>query len=161
MLERSFMDLVDVIVLLGLTLIIIRYIMDVRELVIPTKKRKIEIIGLTIGTLVVLWLMYRYANLISHYIVGVLGIVTIHLTVFRLGMTSRGFKGNRRGPFTWTWDKLSSVRVTINKDIKIKFYRKYTFDIHIYKIEDYDSLMEILRENLSYEQIKLDNKQEK
>lgn len=59
-----------------------------------------------------------------------------------------------RGP-TWKWDMISSVHIIIKKDFKIEFYRKYTSDIHIYKKEDYDSIMEILRENLSREKLKI------
>ena len=149
------MDIIEAIILLGFISIIIRYIMDARELIITTKKRKTEIIGLSIGTIIILWLMYKYAGSILHYIVGVLGIIILILSIFRLGITSKGFKPNRRGPITWTWDKISSVHIIIKKDIKIEFYSKGTSDIHVYKKEDYDRIMEILRENLSNEKIRV------
>lgn len=149
------MDIVDAIILLGFISIIIRYIMDIRELIIPIKRRKTEIIGLSIGTMVILWLMYKYAGLISHYIIGILGIIILILSVFRLGMTSNGFKVNKKGVLTWNWDKISSVHIIIKNDIKIEFYRKGTSDIHVYKKEDYDRIMEILRENLSNEKIRV------
>ena len=152
------MGIIDFTILLGFTLIIIKYSIDIKKLIIPTKKRKIEVIGLTIGSIVILGTMFKHANSIVHFILGILGIVVILLSVFRLGITPKGFKGRKRGAFTWTWDKISSVHIIIKNDLKIEYYRKDTSDIHIYKKEDYDRIMEILRENISYDKIKIQHK---
>lgn len=152
------MDIREIIVFVGFVFIIIRYILDIRELIIHTKKRKIEIMTLPIITIVILRIMFKYANSIVHYILGILGIVVILLSVFRLGITPKGFKGRKRGAFTWTWDKISSVHIIIKNDVKIEYYKKDTSDIHIYKKEDYDRIMEILRENISYDKIKIQHK---
>lgn len=152
------MDSMEAIVLLGFITIIILYIKDIKELIIPTRKRKMEIIAWIMGTVIIGWLMYKYANAISHYIVGILGIIILTLSVFRVGITSKGFKPNIRGPMTWTWHKISSVHIIVKDDLKIEFYRKYTSDIQIYKKEDYDRIMEILEENLSRDVIKVDHK---
>lgn len=152
------MDTLDEIILIGIIAIIIIFTRDIRELIIPIKKRKIEIIGLVIGILAIIWIAYRYASSTYHYILGILGIIAYILSVFRIGISSRGFKPNQRGPITWKWDKITSVNLIIKEDLRIEIYRKDSSDIQIYKKEDYERIMEVLTKNLPKDAIKINGR---
>lgn len=143
------MDTKGIAIFLALTAIIIIYLKDIKELIIPTKKSKLEIATVVISTIVIIGIMYLYGETWFHYLIGFLGIIFMIVTLPRRGITIKGFRSNR-GIYWGNWNKLKSVHViTINEDVKVSLTGRYLYwDTHYYKKEDYDKIINILQENL-------------
>ena len=149
------MDTKGIFIILALTAIIIIYLKDIKELIIPTKKSKLEIATVVISTIVIIGIMYLYGETWFHYLIGFLGIIFMIVTLPRRGITIKGFRSNR-GIYWGNWNKLKSVGVTMNKDVKVHFTGRYLYwDTHCYRKEDYEEIITILQENLPSEILKI------
>lgn len=149
------MDTKFIAIFLALTAIIIIYLKDIREMIIPAKKSKLEIATVIIGVIVIIVIMYLYGKTWFHYLVGLLAVVLMVVTLPRRGITSKGFR-SIKGIYWGNWNKLKSVRVTMNKDVKVSLTGRYLYwDTHYYKKEDYDKIINILKDNVSSEIIKI------
>lgn len=136
-----------VIAFIGFILI---YIQDLRDLIIPTKKKTIEIVFLAIGTIVILGITYFYGKTWLHYILGILGTSSLILSFMRTGITHKGFRSIRwTGRSFGNWNQVQNVQIFLKKDVKVSFISKDFEDIHYYKKEDYDKIINLLLENLS------------
>ena len=150
------MDIQGIFIFLGFTAIIILYLKDIKEIIIPTKKSKLEIIGIIISVVIIFLITYLYGRNWFHYVVGFLGVMPIILVLPRRGITSKGFR-SVKGIYWGNWNKLRSVHVTKNKDVRIYFTGRYlSYDTHYYNIEDYDRIINILQENVSHKILKID-----
>ncbi|MBU3204873.1 hypothetical protein [Clostridium algidicarnis] len=150
------MDIVSGLGLLCIIGVNLYYLMDIKDLIIPIKKSIGEIISIVIGTMVILSITYFYAKTWIHIIIGVLGAVSLVLTLARKGITSKGFRSVRGLGNYGNWNKLLEVRVSVEKDVRVVFIHKnLNEDIHHYKKEDYDRIITLFREHLPNEIIKI------
>ena len=150
------MDTKVIAIFLALIAIIIIYLKDIREIIIPTKKSKLEIITVIISVIVISMITYLYAKNWFHYLIGFLGVVLMIVPLPRRGITSKGFH-SIRGVYWGNWNKLKSVHVTMNKDVKVDFTGRYrTWETHYYEKEDYYKIITILKNNISPEILKID-----
>ncbi|MBB6698370.1 hypothetical protein [Clostridium algidicarnis] len=150
------MDIVSGLVFLCIIGVSLYYLMEIKDLIIPTKKSIGEIISTVIGTMVILSITYFYAKTWIHIIIGVLGAISLVLTLARKGITSKGFRSVRGLGNYGNWNKLLEVRVSVEKDIRVGFIHKnLNEDIHHYKKRDYDRIITLFREHLPNEIIKI------
>lgn len=150
------MEAKGIFIFLALTAIIILYLKDIREIIIPAKKLKLEIITVIVSVIVIIGIMYLYGKTWFHYLVGFLAALFMIITLPRRGITSKGFR-SIRGIYWGNWNKLKSVRVTTKKDVRVYFTGRYLYwDTHYYDKDDYDKIITILQENLPSEILKID-----
>ncbi|MBU3197223.1 hypothetical protein KPL28_12970 [Clostridium algidicarnis] len=150
------MDIVSGLVLFCIIGVNLYYLMEIKDLIIPTKKNIGEIISIVIVTMVILSITYFYAKTWIHTMIGVLGAVSLVLTLAGKGIMSRGFRSVRGLGSYGNWDKLLEVRVSKEKDIRVGFIHKnLNEDIHHYKKEDYDRIITLFREHLPNEIVKI------
>ncbi len=150
------MDIVSGLVFFCIIIVDLYYLMEIKDLIIQTKKNIGEIIFLVIGTMVILSITYFYAKTWIHTIIGVLGAISLVLTLARKGITSKGFRSVRGLGNYGNWNKLIEVRVSVEKDVRVAFiHNNLNGDIHHYKKEDYDRIITLFREHLPNEIVKI------
>lgn len=157
------MDIKGIVIFLVLIAIIILYLKNIKEIIIPTKISKLEIITILISVIVIFVITYLYEKTWFHNIVGFLAAVLMIVTLPRRGITSKGFR-SIKGIYWGNWNKLKSVHVTMNKDVKVYFTGRYlsydthyyNYDTHYYNKEDYNKVIKILQENVPSEILKID-----
>lgn len=150
------MDIQGILVFLALFILVIFYAKDVSELVVPTKKSKLELTTVGLGSLILLVITIRYGMNYFHYLLGILAILLLVFTLLRKGITSKGFR-SIRGINTGDWLKLKSVRVGRKKGVRIDYISgNSSFDTHFYKDEDYSRIIDVLRKNLPTGVLKID-----
>lgn len=151
------MDTQGLFIIFSFTAIIILYLKTIKEIIIPAKKSKLEITIIIISASVIFFIILLLGKTWVHYVVGSLAIVLILLILPRKGITSKGFQSVKG--ITWGhWNKLKSVRVVRNKEVKVSFYGRYvSHDEHYYDVEDYDKIMKILQGNISPKILKIDS----
>lgn len=78
------------------------------------------------------------------------------LSLIRKGITSKGFR-SIRGINTGDWDKLKSMRISRNNGVRIDYTTSNSsLEIHFYKDEDYNKIIDLLKKNLSGGVLKVD-----
>ena len=145
-----------IIVYIALITLNIIYLKDIKNLIIPAKMRSTEWIALGISLAIIAWVTFSYGTMLEHYILGVVATLLMILAIARRGVTSKGFT-SFKGIARWgRWESVKLVIISIQEnEIKAEFSLGHAIDIHFYKSEDYDRLVEILRENLSNEVIRI------
>lgn len=125
-----------------------------KELLIPTKKSIGQVITIVIGVIVLLGITYLYASTWIHYILGVLGILVFVFSLFKAGITSKGFSYTRSYiGFLAPWDKIKNVYVSREKDVTLYFSGHGSYEL-CFRKEDYDQIMNILKQKLASEVVK-------
>lgn len=132
------------------------FISDIKNLIIAAKMKSTEWIALSISLVIIAGLIFNYGSTMEHYILGVLGGLLVILALYRRGITSKGFR-SFKGILRWgDWDRVKLVIVSLQgQDIKVEFSVGYAIEIHFYKMEHYDRIIQILKENLSNEVVRI------
>lgn len=150
------MDILGVFISLVLGAMIILYLKNIREIIIPAKKSKFEIAVVILSVIIIFFITYFLGNHWGHYLIGFLGIVLMLVTLPRRGITSKGFR-SIRGINWGNWERLNSVRVTKDDDIKVYFTGRFTsYDYHYYDKNDYYEIISILEKNVSPEILEIE-----
>lgn len=143
------MDISGFIIFAVLLLLVIFYIRDIKAMIVPAKKSNLEIIAVTLGSLVLIVITFLYGKNYFHYIFGLLSIILMILTLLRKGVTWAGFR-SIRGINTGNWERLKSVRLSHNNGVRIDYIAHNSYLETLYfKNEDYNKIIEILKNNLS------------
>ena len=143
------MDIISAIVLFGFIIIIIFYLNNIKEIIIPTNKSGIEIITIICSMGLTLFITFYYGSDVTHYLIGLLGTSILVIGLFRRGITKNGFQ-SMRGLNIGNWEKLESVQVTRQEELKITYTSKaYSYDVHYYSNDYYDEIIELLAKNVS------------
>lgn len=143
------MDILGFIIFAVLLLLVIFYIRDIKAMIVPAKKSNLEIIAVTLGSLVLIVITFLYGKNYFHYLFGLLSIILMILTLLRKGVTSAGFR-SIRGINTGNWERLKSVRLSHNNGVRIDYIAHNSYLETLYfKNEDYNKIIEILKNNLS------------
>ena len=143
------MDIISAIVLFGFIIIIIFYLNNINEIIIPTNKSGIEIITIICSIGLTLFITFYYGTDITHYLIGLLGTSILAIGLFRSGITKSGFQ-SMRGLHIGKWEKLQSVHVERHNELKITYTGKsYSYDVHYYSNNYYDEIIELLEKNVS------------
>lgn len=143
------MDIISAIVLFGFIIIIIFYLNNIKEIIIPTNKSGIEIITIICSMGLTIFITFYYGSDITHYLIGLLGTSILAIGLFRRGITKNGFQ-SMRGLSIGNWEKLESVQVLREEELKITYTSKsYSYDVHYYSNDYYDEIIELLEKNVS------------
>lgn len=153
------MEQIDIMILLFFSILIILNIIDMRNLVIPVKKQKIEIFIITVISLTILAFTLRYGRTCSHRLVGILLIVVLISTWIKRGITQKGFNSIMSLAHFQRWDNIDYVEVYLNNnnDLKVSYLATHLVgkESYYFKKEDSDKVINILSENLSKEKIRV------
>lgn len=142
------MDIISALILFGFIMVIIFYLNNIRDIIIPTTKSRVEIITIVISMIITLFITFYFGMSIFHYIIGILGTSILALGLFRRGITQNGFQ-SMRGINSGNWDKITTVKVEQKEQIKISFTTTSMFyDVQYYAKEDYDEILDILLDNI-------------
>lgn len=143
------MDIISAIVLFGFIIIIIFYLNNIKEIIIPTNKSGIEIITIICSMGLTIFITFYYGSDITHYLIGLLGTSILAIGLFRRGITKNGFQ-SMRGLNIGNWEKLESVHVIRQEELKITYTSKsYSYDVHYYSNDYYNEIIDLLKKNVS------------
>lgn len=149
--------MVDVLILLGFIVIILLYLKDFNNLIIPAKKKNTDMIVLAIGVLLIIGITYVYGQTWLHYTVGILGAIMFVISVVRRGITSKGFIVAVELSIFGNWGMVEKVEVRVNDEIRVTINRRYGIrkEVHYYEKEDYDRINSLLSKHLPREKVKI------
>lgn len=143
------MDIFSAVVMFGFILIIIVYLNNTREIIIPTNKSKLEIITIIASMIITLFITFYYGSELFHYLIGLLGMSILALGLFRRGITQNGFQ-SMRGMNIGNWDKLQSVHLIRGDELKVTYTGKsFSYDVHYYSTDYYNEIIDLLEKNVS------------
>lgn len=150
------MDIFSAVVMVGFILIIIVYLNNIREIIIPTNKSVMEIITIFISIVITLFITFYYGADFSHYLIGILGTIILGLGLYRRGITENGFQ-SMRGFNIGNWDKLESVHVIRDDELKVTYTaQSFSYDVQYYSNEYYNEITDLLLRNVSPEKITIE-----
>lgn len=146
------MVFLNIIVPLLFIVIILKQLKYRRELIIPTKKGCVEIITVLFCVIILICIIYFYANTWIHYLTGALGILMFISIWIKQGITSKGFASMYKYKEIILWNEIEKAMVINSKDIKIKLLGNFMEQTFHFKKNDYDKVVGILKENLPKEE---------
>lgn len=144
------MTIINIFILLLLISITIKDLKHIKNLMISTKKSLLETITVIFSIIVLVIIMYLYANSPIHYITGLFGIIMFICMWLKKGITSKGFVSMYRGQELIPWDKIEKVNIIRSKDIRVAIFGDFMEQIFNFKNDDYDKIISILKEKLPY-----------
>lgn len=142
------MNILDIIIPVLFILIILKELRYMRTLIIPTRKRYGEIITVLFSIIIFIWIMYSYATIWIHYVMGILGIFMFLSSWLKQGISSKGFISMYKYKEIILWDEIEKAMVISSKDIKIKLFGGFMEQTFHFKNSDYNKVINILEENL-------------
>ncbi|WP_346916574.1 hypothetical protein [Clostridium sp.] len=143
------MRVFDVIIPVLFISIIIKHLKYMKVLIIPTRKRPIEVIIVFFGIIIFIGIMFFYANTWIHYITGVLGVFMFISIQIKQGINSKGFISTYTYKERILWNEIEKVVITNSKDVKVKLFGGFMEQTFHFKNSDYHKVITILKENLS------------
>lgn len=139
----------DIFINIGIPLfflsIIIRRLKRMKEIIIQTRKKYVQI---AIALIVFITITYLYASTWIHYVIGVLGILMFVTIWLAQGITSEGFISMYTYKERILWNEIEKIIVIKSKDIKIKLSGAFMQQTFYFKKSDYDKVITILEEKL-------------
>lgn len=145
------MKIFDIIIPVLLILIILKQLKYIKALIIPIRKRIIEIVIVLFGIIIFIGIMYFYANMWIHYIIGIMGILVLLSSWIKQGISSQGFISMYRYKEIILWNEIEKVQVTNSKDVKVKLFGGFMEQTFHFKTSDYQKVINILKEKLPVE----------
>lgn len=139
----------DIIISLFFIVVILKQLKHMKELLIPTKKRYVEIITVLLSVFIFVYIIYFYANTWIHYIIGVLGIFMFISIWAKQGITLKGFTSMYKYKEIILWSEIEKVMVINSKDIKVKLFGDFMEQTFYFKKSDYSNVIDMIEENLS------------
>ncbi|HAJ9305195.1 TPA: hypothetical protein HPU08_002876 [Listeria monocytogenes] len=153
------MGQIDIMIVLFFSALILLNLKEMTSLIIPTKKRKKDILIVTIISLTILALTFWYGRILSHYLFGILLIIVMNLFWIKRGITQKGFNSIMSLSYFQRWDNIDYVEVNLNNndDLKLSYLTSHLLgkESYYFKKEDYDKIINVLSESLSKEKIKI------
>lgn len=142
------MNAIRIIIVLLLILLISKQLKNIKELLLPTRKSILETVAVTIGLSVLGLITYKYANSWINYLIGTLGIILFVTTWLTEGITSKGFTSMYRYKEVILWNEIEKFDVHKANNVKITLYGKFMEQSFKFRNEDYNTVMDIIRDNL-------------
>ncbi|MCY6485532.1 hypothetical protein OW763_14450 [Clostridium aestuarii] len=137
--------LINIVIQLFFIAIIIQRLRRIKEIIIPIRKKYIQII---IALIVFISITYFYANTWINYVTGILAILMFVSMWLAQGIISKGFISMYKCKEIISWNEIEKVMVISSKDIKVKVSEGFMQQIFYFKKSDYDKVITILKENL-------------
>lgn len=138
----------EYIIVILLALINIKQFKYIKSLQLPTAKTFMDLVTIIFVSVILIFLMYRYATAVIHYIAGTLGIILFITMILKEGITNDGFSSTYRYKEFISWDQIKDVKIKRNKYINITLYGDFIEQSFSFKNKHYDKLMEIIKNNL-------------
>ncbi len=85
------MNIFEIIIPVLFISIILKQLRYMKGLIIATRKRPIEVITILFGIMIIIGIMYFYANTWIHYIIVVVGLLMLLSIWIKQGINSKGF----------------------------------------------------------------------
>ncbi len=145
------MKIFDIIIPVLLILIILKQLKYIKALIIPIRKRPIEIVIVLFSIIIFIGIMYFYANTWIHYVIGILCIFAFISSWIKQGISSQGFISMYRYKEIILWNEIEKVQVTNSKDVKVKLFGGFMEQTFHFKTSDYHKVINILKEKLPVE----------
>jgi len=145
------MKINDIIISVLLILIILKQLKYIKALIIPIRKRLIEIVVVLFGIIILIGIMYFYANTWIHYVIGMLCIFTFISSWIKGGISSQGFISMYRYKEIILWNEIEKVQLTNSKDVKVKLFGGFMEQTFHFETSDYQKVINILKEKLPVE----------
>lgn len=142
------MNIIDIIIPLILTVITLKQLIYMKELLVPIKKSSTEIISVLFGIVILLAIISYYSNKWIHYITGLLAIMMFISIWIKQGISPKGFISMYKNKEIILWREIGKVTVINSKDITIKLYGSFMEQTFHFKNNDYEKIITILKENL-------------
>ena len=138
------------IALILVTTVFIKQLSYMKNLMIFTKKSKIEICMVLAGVLVLAIITYCFAKEWNHYLLGLLAILTLIALWMKQGISTKGIIQQFRGKELYLWNEISRVDIEIVDNIKVKYFGISNAQIGSLNFErkNHEILMDILTENV-------------
>lgn len=139
---------IKIIIILLLIHLISKQLKYIKELLLPTRKSVLEIVTITIGICVIGLITYKYANTSINYLIGILGIILLVTMWLKEGITSKGFTSMYRYKEVILWNEIEKFDVHKTSNVKITLFGKFMEQSFKFRNEDYDKIMDIMKDNL-------------
>lgn len=126
-----------------------RNIISIREIEVATKKSYFEILAF-IGVVIVLSaITIIYGKSITHYFIGILGIVYFITQLFKQGISNKGLLIIERGKQFYSWDEIEEVEIKKEGIVKVTFFSAGRVKIctHKFLLNDYKRVFEVLNKH--------------
>ncbi|GAA0738583.1 hypothetical protein [Clostridium oceanicum] len=147
------MKIMNIFIFLAFISVIFMYLTYIKKIIIPTRKRPLEIIVLSFVIAIFIWIMYSYANVWWHYIFGIVCIIGFTLSCIIEGVTSKGFiRLIIRDRTIILWKQIDkAIVINYPDDVKVKLFGNFMEQTFHFKKSDYDKVINMLHENLPIE----------
>ncbi len=137
--------------------IILKELKTLKDLVIATRKKSIESLFFLLSVSIIFYIIYLYASLSIHYVVGILATISYAINYFKTGITSKGFVSLQRYSRFIAWNKIQEVHVYKGEKIIVSYFGN-GFDSRLYfNIKDYDKIIKFLNTKLPNNLIIIDH----
>lgn len=136
---------INIIIPLFFISIIVQRLRRIKQIIIPTTKKYIQIIIIMIAFVSII---YFYANTWIHYVTGILAIIMFISMWLAQGIILKGFISMYRYKEIILWNEIEKAIVTSSKDIKVKVSGDFMEQTFYFKKNDYDKVINTLKQNL-------------
>lgn len=138
------------IALILVTTIFIKQFGYMKNLIIFTKKSKMEICTMLAGVIMLAIITYYFAKEWNHYLLGLLAVLTLITLWMKQGISSKGIIQQFRGKELYLWNEISRADIEIDDNIKVKYFDMSNTQIGILNFErkKYETLVDILTKNI-------------
>lgn len=138
------------IVLVLVTSVFIKQLVYIKNLIIFTKKSKIEICMILVGVLMLAMITYFFEKGWNHYLLGALAVLTLITLWMKQGISSKGIIKLFRGKELYLWSEISRADIEIADSIKVKYFSMSNAQIGCLNFErkKHELLMDILTKNV-------------
>lgn len=130
-------------------IITIKQIKYIKNLIIPIKKRNIEIFIVLLSVIIFMVITYVYAYTFMHYLTCTLGILMFISMWLKQGITSKGFISMYRYKEVILWNEIKKVKITCSNDITIKLSGNFNSQTFYFNKCEYDKIIDLFKNNLS------------
>lgn len=139
---------IKIIIFLLLILLISKQLKYINQLLFPTRKSILEIVIVIISVCVIGFITYKYGKNWIDYLFGNLGIILFVTMWLKEGITSKGFTSMYRYKEVILWNEIEKFDVHKTHNVKITLFGKFMEQSFKFKNEDYDKVINIMKDNL-------------
>lgn len=138
------------IALILVTIIFIKQLRYMKNLKIFTQKSKIEICTMLAGVMILATITYYFAKDWSHYLLGLIAVLTLIALRMKQGISSKGIIQQFRGKEMYLWNEIGRADIEIADNIKVKYFDMSNTQIGSLNFErkEYEALVDILTKNI-------------
>lgn len=146
------MIFITIIIIILISILLFKQLKYIKELILPTKKSYLEFIIVILCISVLIYITYKYAHTLPHYLLGFLGISTFITSWLKEGVTSKGFTSMYRYKSFIHWSEIEKVTISNSNHVKITLSGRFSNQTFKFKSNDYNKITEMLQQRLPNKQ---------